>query len=105
MQEIQKEIDPKEQGRTTKPRYNRRVRTWLQKENIIATLGIILIQGALIPSNITGDLPHWTLPTFILAGLCCYMYKAIIDNDAVYMLSNSIGMTINIFTLIRIFLA
>ena len=81
MQEIQKEIDPKEQGRTTKPRYNKRISKWawlspshavgfvMQPENKIAVLGILLIQFALLPSNWTGDLPHISLPIMLLMGL------------------------------------
>ena len=77
----------------------------LQPENKIAVMGILWIQFALLPSNITGDLPHWSLPSMILLGLCCYMYKAINDQDVVYFGSNLIGMTLNTITLIRIWLA
>ena len=76
-----------------------------QPENKIAVMGILLIQLALLPSNWTGDLPHISLPIMLLMGLCCYMYKAIKDQDIVYLLSNLIGMTMNTITLIRIWLA
>ena len=117
MQEIQKEIDPKEQGRTTKPRYNKRISKWawlspshavgfvMQPENKIAVLGILLIQFALLPSNWTGDLHHISLPIMLLMGLCCYMYNAIKDQDVIYFGSNLIGLSLNTITLIRILIA
>ena len=46
-------------------------------ENILAIIGIILIQGALLPSHISGHFPDISLPIFIFAGLLCYLYKAI----------------------------
>ena len=61
----------------------------ITKRDAIALLGIILIQGALLPSHISGNFPDITLPIFIFLGLLCYMYKAILDNDYVYILSNS----------------
>ena len=68
----------------------------------IALIGIILIQGALLPSHISGNFPDITLPIFIFLGLLCYMYKAILDNDYVYILSNSIGLFLNGSMIIRI---
>ena len=68
----------------------------------IALVGIILIQGALLPSHISGNFPDITLPIFIFLGLLCYMYKAILDNDYVYILSNSIGLFLNGSMIIRI---
>ena len=97
-------IDPQDMGRTTKPVKNRRVLTNWKGENMIAVLGIFLIQGALLPSHITGNFPHWSLPALIFLGLCCYMVKAIKDDDWVYKLSNGIGMLFNISMLIRIFM-
>ena len=71
-------------------------------ENILALIGIILIQGALLPSHISGHFPDISLPIFIFAGLLCYLYKAIIDADYVYILSNSIGLLLNGSMIIRI---
>ena len=59
----------------------------IEMQNFIAVLGIILIQGALIPSHFSGVFPPLSLPVLVFLGLLCYMYKAIIDNDWVYMLS------------------
>ena len=70
--------------------------------NLIACLGIILIQGALIPSHLSGHFPDLSLPVLIFGGLLCYMYKAILDNDWVYILSNSIGLILNGVMIIRI---
>jgi len=71
-------------------------------ENIIALIGIILIQFALIPSHINGHFPDISLPLLIFAGLLCYLYKAIIDKDPIYILSNAIGLTLNGLMIIRI---
>jgi hypothetical protein len=70
----------------------------------IAVLGILLIQGALLPSHISGNFPDISLPILISLGLVCYMYKAILDNDWVYILSNSIGLILNSSMIIRILL-
>jgi hypothetical protein len=71
-------------------------------ENIIALIGIIFIQFALIPSHISGNFPEISLPILIFAGLLCYLYKAIIDADWVYILSNCIGLLLNGSMIIRI---
>jgi len=71
-------------------------------ENFIAILGIFLIQGALIPAHFSGQFPPLSLPTLVFFGLCCYMYKAIIDGDWVYILSNGIGIALNGSMIIRI---
>jgi len=70
--------------------------------DLIAVLGIFLIQGALLPSHISGNFPDITLPIFIFLGLLCYMYKALLDNDYVYILSNGIGLFLNGSMIIRI---
>ena len=74
------------------------------KENIVAVAGVALIQGALLPSHFNGDFPHITLPSYVFLGLCCYMYKGIIDGDWVYIFSNGIGMVLNASMIIRIIL-
>ena len=71
-------------------------------ENKIALIGIIFIQFALIPSHIKGHFPDISLPIFVIAGLLCYLYKAIIDNDWVYILSNCIGLLLNGSMIVRI---
>tara|TARA_B100000929_G_C15299599_1_gene349921 strand:- start:115 stop:366 length:252 start_codon:yes stop_codon:yes gene_type:complete len=71
-------------------------------ENAIALVGIILIQGALLPSHLSGHFPHWSLPALIFAGLLCYLYKALVDKDPVYILSNCIGLALNGSMIIRI---
>ena len=76
----------------------------ITKRNIIAVMGIILIQGALLPSHVSGHFPDITLPIFIFLGLLCYMYKAILDNDYVYIFSNTVGLILNGSMIIRILL-
>ena len=68
----------------------------LTKENIIALIGLCLVQGALLPSHLNGEFPHITLPVLIFLGLLCYLYKAIIDRDFVYLISNSIGLNLGL---------
>ena len=76
----------------------------ITKRNIIAVMGIILIQGALLPSHVSGHFPDITLPIFIFLGLLCYMYKAILDNDYVYIFSNTVGLILNGSMIVRILL-
>ena len=75
------------------------------KRNIIAVMGVILIQGALLPSHLSGHFPELSLPVFIFLGLLCYMYKALLDNDYVYIFSNTVGLTLNGLMIIRILVA
>jgi hypothetical protein len=79
-----------------------RIGSQLTRENIIAFVGLGLVQGALLPSHWSGNFPHITLPIFIFLGLNCYMYKAIVDRDLVYIVSNTIGLTLNGLMIIRI---
>ena len=79
-----------------------KIKTQLTKENIIAFVGLVLVQGALLPSHWSGNFPDISLPIFIFLGLNCYMYKAIVDRDWVYILSNTIGLTLNGSMIIRI---
>ena len=78
------------------------IKSQLTKENYIAFIGLCLVQGALIPSHFTGEFPALSLPCLIFAGLLCYLYKAIIDNDVIYMMSNSIGLFLNGLMIVRI---
>ena len=74
----------------------------ITKRNIIAVMGVILIQGALLPSHLSGHFPALSLPVLIFLGLLCYMYKALLDNDYVYIFSNTVGLTLNGLMIIRI---
>ena len=80
----------------------KKIQIKITPENIIALIGIIFIQFALIPSHISGHFPDISLPIFIFSGLLCYLYKAIIDADWIYILSNSIGLLLNGSMIIRI---
>ena len=75
------------------------------KRNIVAAFGILLIQGALLPSHLSGHFPALSLPVLIFLGLLCYLYKALLDNDWVYILSNIIGLTLNGLMIIRILIS
>ena len=72
------------------------------KANIVALIGLGLVQCALIPSHIYGTYPDVSLPALICAGLCCYLYKAVVDGDAVYIFSNIVGLILNGSMVIRI---
>ena len=53
-------------------------------EDKIAYFGLVLVQGSLLPSHFSGTFPHWTLPFFLVIGLCCYQYRAYVQKDMVY---------------------
>jgi len=80
------------------------MKTKINTRDAIAVLGIFLIQGALLPSHISGNFPDISLPILISLGLLCYMVKALLDNDWVYILSNSIGLILNGSMIVRILL-
>jgi hypothetical protein len=73
-------------------------------EDKIAYLGLVMVQGSLLPSHFIGTMPHWTLPTGICLGLLCYQYRAWKQKDMVYTIGNLIGLTLNGSMLIRIIL-
>ncbi len=75
------------------------------KENWIALIGLCLIQGALLPSHFTGEFPPLSLPCLVFSGLLCYRYKALVDGDVVYIISNSIGLFLNGLMIGRIILS
>ena len=81
------------------------IKSQFTKENYIAFVGLCLVQLALVPSHLSGEFPALSLPCLIFAGLLCYLYKAIIDNDIIYMMSNSIGLALNGLMIIRIWMA
>ena len=88
---------------TYKPKQEKKmIQPKITTENLVAVLGIVLIQGALLPSHLSGHFPPLSLPALVFLGLCCYMYKAVIDGDWVYILSNGIGLTLNGLMIIRI---
>jgi len=73
-------------------------------EDKIAYLGLVMVQGSLLPSHFIGTMPHWSLPTGICLGLLCYQYRAWKQKDMVYTIGNLIGLTLNGSMLIRIIL-
>lgn len=75
------------------------------KENWVALIGLCLIQGALLPSHFTGEFPPLSLPCLVFSGLLCYLYKALVDGDVVYIISNSIGLFLNGLMIGRIILS
>ena len=36
----------------------------MKLEDKVAYFGMVLVQGALLPSHFSGSFPHWTLPFF-----------------------------------------
>ena len=71
-------------------------------EDKVAYFGMVLVQGALLPSHFSGQFPHWTLPFFLVIGLCCYQYRAYVQKDVVYTIGNMTGIFLNGSMLIRI---
>ena len=37
----------------------------MKLEDKVAYFGMVLVQGALLPSHFSGSFPHWTLPFFL----------------------------------------
>ena len=75
-------------------------------EDKVAYFGMVLVQGALLPSHFSGQFPHWSLPFFLVLGLCCYQYRNYHDDNAknvrLYSLGNYCGITLNILMLLKI---
>jgi len=68
--------------------------------SLIPWFGMALLQSNAIPAVIYA-LEHGTstpVPTVLMtiAGLCCYMVRAIIDRDKLYITGNLIGLVGNI---------
>lgn len=62
----------------------------------IAWIGMILLQSVNIPPTIAtlageANVPL-SIPIMTFVGLACYMIRAIIDNDKLYITGNAIGM-------------
>jgi len=74
----------------------------MKLEDKVAYFGMVLVQGALLPSHFSGILPHWSLPFFLVIGLCCYQYRAYVQRDVVYTIGNMTGIFLNGSMLIRI---
>ena len=72
-------------------------------EDKVAYFGMVLVQGALLPSHFSGSFPHWSLPFFLVLGLCCYQYRAYVQRDMVYTIGNMTGIFLNGSMLFRIF--
>jgi hypothetical protein len=71
--------------------------------NQLGWLGVILLQGATLPSMIdrifgSGEaaaLPPLSMVLMVWAGLGLYLVRAIRQNDLVYCVSNGIGLALN----------
>ena len=78
----------------------------LKIEDKVAYFGLVLVQGSLLPSHFSGIFPHWTLPFFLIIGLCCYQYRnrhdENIQNVRLYSIGNYCGITLNILMLIKL---
>lgn len=68
----------------------------------LAWVGVVLLQGATLPSTIQKimgvegvQMPPVTMVLMVWAGLLCYMIRAIVQKDVVYMVSNGIGIVLN----------
>lgn len=69
--------------------------------NQLGWIGVILLQGATLPSMIGrlsghgADLPPFSMVLMVWAGLMFYLARAIRQNDVVYITSNGIGVFLN----------
>jgi hypothetical protein len=71
-------------------------------EDRVGFVGLVIVQGALLPSHFSGSFPHWSLPLGVCCGLLCYQYRAWVQRDMVYTIGNITGLTLNGLMLIRI---
>jgi hypothetical protein len=71
-------------------------------EDRVGCVGLVIVQGALLPSHFSGSFPHWSLPLGVCCGLLCYQYRAWVQRDMVYTIGNITGLTLNGLMLIRI---
>ena len=77
-------------------------KTKMKFEDKIGFLGLVIVQGALLPYHFAGTFPHWSLPAGICCGLLCYQYRAWVQKDMVYTIGNITGLTLNGLMLLRI---
>ena len=77
-------------------------KTSMKFEDKVGFLGLVIVQGALLPSHFAGTFPHWSLPAGICCGLLCYQYRAWVQKDMVYTIGNITGLTLNGLMLLRI---
>ncbi len=69
--------------------------------NQLGWIGVILLQGATLPSMIGrlsghgADLPPASMVIMVWLGLMFYLVRAIRQQDAVYIVSNAIGVFLN----------
>ncbi len=76
-------------------------------ENLIGLLGLGILQANAFPfliAAINGDMPPTIAPAImVFIGLACYQYRAIIQNDMLYIIGNTIGMVSNAILIILFF--
>jgi hypothetical protein len=72
---------------------------FLRRENIIGLVGLTVLQSNALPfllAAMRGDMPPTILPSIMtIAGLSCYLYRAIKMRDLLYIIGNSIGIISN----------
>jgi uncharacterized protein with PQ loop repeat len=76
----------------------------MEIKNLIGWVGMAMLQFNSIPA-IFGAIQYgakYPLATIVLTiiGLSCYMYRAIIDNDKLYIVGNTIGLVGNLILLL-----
>jgi len=69
--------------------------------------GMVLLQGATLPSIVSAiinpaaaDLPPLSMVLMVWIGLLLYFARAYVQRDALYMISNGIGVVLNFLLLI-----
>jgi uncharacterized protein with PQ loop repeat len=73
-------------------------------KNLIGWVGMAMLQFNSIPAIFSAiqNGAKYPLATIILTiiGLSCYMYRAIVDNDKLYIVGNTIGLVGNLILLL-----
>ena len=74
----------------------------LEKHEIAGWIGMALLQGATMPVMLqrflnpeTATLPPLSMVLLVWAGLMMYLWRAIVQKDMLYIVSNSIGFALN----------
>jgi uncharacterized protein with PQ loop repeat len=73
-------------------------------KNLIGWIGMAMLQFNSIPAIFSAveNGAKYPIATIVLTivGLSCYMYRAIIDNDKLYIVGNTIGLVGNLILLL-----
>jgi hypothetical protein len=72
---------------------------FLRLENMIGLVGLTVLQSNALPfllAAMRGEMPPTILPALMtIAGLACYLYRAVKMRDLLYIIGNTVGIVSN----------